>query len=201
MGNLRDPGVVSASSVRRLGEQHLKPCHYFFQLVQEPFWAGDKQMSKKLFSLAVFRGMSQAVLLWKHLCFTSLQRGRKVVWPVDMPRGWWCLAGQMTGQAWQGPLALLSRWLRGYVVGAQWFSQLPPSRVSPSTVLQHCFDLWAYGHKFKLWNWGAAVGLSPERVLPPRHHLPHRATIDPAGNKLSNIWYDKLNVKANTKNT
>lgn len=181
----------------------LNPVTTSYQLVQEPFWAGDKQMSKKPFSLAVFRGMSQAVLFWKHLCFTSLQRGRKVVWPVDVPRGWWHLAGQMTGQAWQGPLALLSRWLRGYVVGAQWFLQLPPSTVSPSTVPPHCFDLWVYGHKFKLWNCsrGAAVVLSPERALPPRHHLPHRATISPAGNKLSNIWYDKLNVKASTKNT
>lgn len=32
MGNLRDTGAVSASSVRHLCEQHLKPYHHFFSV-------------------------------------------------------------------------------------------------------------------------------------------------------------------------
>lgn len=51
----------------------LNPATASGQLVQELFcWMGDKQTRKKLAPLAVFSNMSQAVLLWRCLCFTLI---------------------------------------------------------------------------------------------------------------------------------
>lgn len=50
----------------------LNPATASGQLVQKLFsQTGDKLMRKKHAPLAVFIDVSQTVLLWKHLCFTS----------------------------------------------------------------------------------------------------------------------------------